>query len=333
MNRIKINTPARLHFGLIDMNGERGRIDGGSGLALESPHTVIEAVKSQKLAVRCESEPEIESRVVEALSVVREKYKIGGVTVDILERPLPHVGLGSATQTLVGAVHALCKLYGLDRPSAELAEVVGRGGTSGIGVAAIETGGFIIDGGHPFRRGSYSKQEYTPSGSTAGIAPPPVLARYDFPDWDILLVVPETGAVFGEGASGLREVTLFKVVCPVPLAEVQRMCHILLIQMMPAVLEGDLEAFASAMEDYQSLGFKVFELRAQTQLLSDCLRFLKENGGQGAGMSSWGPSLYAFGEDLSELHSKAEQWLAVNGGGEAILTKANNVGMRITEQD
>ena len=106
MKRIKINTPARLHFGLIDMNGESGRIDGGSGLALESPHSVIEAVRSQKMVVRCEGEPEIENRVVEALTRVREKYKVSGATVDIVERPVPHVGLGSSTQALVGAAHA-----------------------------------------------------------------------------------------------------------------------------------------------------------------------------------------------------------------------------------
>ena len=35
MKRIEITTPARLHFGLIDMNGELGRVDGGVGLALD----------------------------------------------------------------------------------------------------------------------------------------------------------------------------------------------------------------------------------------------------------------------------------------------------------
>jgi beta-ribofuranosylaminobenzene 5'-phosphate synthase len=110
------------------------------------------------------------------------------------------------------------------------------------------------------------------------------------------------------------------------------MCHILLMQMMPAVLEADLEMFGRAMEAFQKLGFKVFELRAQTQLLYDCLKFLKDNGGVGVGMSSWGPALFAFGEDLSELHRKTEEWLASHGGGTAILTRANNKGMRLVEE-
>jgi beta-ribofuranosylaminobenzene 5'-phosphate synthase len=158
--------------------------------------------------------------------------------------------------------------------------------------------------------------------------PPPILVRHEFPDWDILVAAP-----LGEGASGLREVTLFKVVCPVPIEEVRRMCHIIVMQMLPAVLEKDLEMFGRAIEDFQTLGFKVFELRAQTKLLADCLQFLKDNGGIGVGMSSWGPALFAFGEDLSELKEKTQEWLASHGGGETILTKANNVGMRIISEE
>jgi beta-ribofuranosylaminobenzene 5'-phosphate synthase len=205
--------------------------------------------------------------------------------------------------------------------------IVGRGGTSGIGIGAIDRGGFIIDGGHRFRRGELSKHGYSPSSASVGIAPPPILVQQDFPDWDILVTVP-----LGEGASGLREVTLFKVVCPIPLDEVRQMTHILLMQMLPAVIEKDLESFDTAMQNYQKLGFKVFELRAQTQLLTDCLEFLKDKGGLGVGMSSWGPALYAFGEDLSGLHAEVQVWLGENGGGECILTKANNTGMQILEE-
>ena len=327
MDKVIVSTPARLHFGLVDLNGEIGRIDGGVGLALQSPHTLIEAERADEITVECRDEPEITDRVVAALDAVREHIGTGGGRINIRERPLAHVGLGSATQTLLGAAHALCMLYGVEKTSAELAKLVGRGGTSGIGVEAVRSGGFILDAGHSFRRGENSKHEYTPSGASRGIEPPPVLARYDFPDWDVLVTVP-----LGEGASGLREVTIFKVVCPIPLDQVRQLCHILLMQMMPAVLERDLEMFGRAMEDFQELGFKVFELRAQTQLLYDCMKFLKDNGGIGVGMSSWGPALYTFGEDLSELHRKTTEWLASHGGGEAVLTKANNTGMRVVEQ-
>jgi beta-ribofuranosylaminobenzene 5'-phosphate synthase len=274
--------------------------------------------------VECADDPEILPRLAAAVEKVCSKYGIPGAYVNIKERPLPHLGLGSATQTIVGAAHVVCRLHGVDRHIRELAQVVGRGGTSGIGVEAIRTGGFIVDGGHRFQRGEHCKHGFMPSAASAGIEPPPVLARHDFPDWDVLVAVP-----LGEGASGLREVTLFKVICPLPIQEVQKMSHIVLMQMLPAVLEKDLEHFGMAMEAYQKCGFKVFELRAQTQLLWDCLKFLKDSGGVGVGMSSWGPAVYAFGEDLRELQAKTREWLAGHGGGETILTKANNQGMRV----
>ena len=35
-----VSAPARLHFGLIDLSGDHGRIDGGAGVAIESPRVV-----------------------------------------------------------------------------------------------------------------------------------------------------------------------------------------------------------------------------------------------------------------------------------------------------
>ena len=328
MEKVVLKTPSRLHFGLLDMNGEIGRIDGGTGLALDSPHTTMEVKKADNIIAECESEPEIVDRLSAAIQNVCDHFNLPGAHVNVLERPLPHVGLGSATQTMVGAAHGICKLYGIEATSPELGFLVGRGGTSGIGVAAIQAGGFIIDGGHSFRRDENSKHGYMPSSASSNMKPPPVIARHDFPDWDILVVVP-----LGEGASGLREITLFKVVCPVPLEQVQKMCHIILMQMLPAVLEKDIEAFDTAMIDFQELGLKVFELRAQTQLLHDCIQFLKDNGGLGVGMSSWGPSIYAFGDDLAPLQQKVNDWLDKHGGGESVLTKANNTGMRLISED
>ena len=328
MNRITIHTPARLHFGLIDMNGQIGRIDGGVGLALESPHTVIEASRADGIEVECASEPRIIERLSACVQRVCDHFHLPGARVSVVERALPHVGLGSATQTSVGAGLAVCRLYGIENSAREVAGLVGRGGTSGIGVAALQSGGFIVDGGHHFRHGDHSKHEYSPSSVSKCVAPPPVLARHDFPDWNILVTVP-----MGEGASGLREVTLFKVVCPVQLDQVRQMCHIILMQMLPAVLERDLEMFGQAIEDYQQLGFKVFEFRAQTKLLADCIQFLKDNGGIGVGMSSWGPAVFAFGENLLELQKKARAWLDSHGGGEAVLTKANNFGLRLVSSE
>lgn len=323
MNEIVIQTPARLHFGLLDLHGGLGRIDGGIGLALEQPRTVIRVQPGSQCDAYCPMEPGFEARLQSAIHAVCSHYGFPGASVAIAERARPHSGLGSASQTLVGAGMAVCALFGLSPGATEIAGLVGRGGTSGIGIGAIQYGGFILDGGHRFRRGEGSKTGYSPSSASVGVPPPPILARYEFPSWDVLIVIPQ-----GEGASGDRERDLFEEACPVPSRDVEKMCRILLTQMLPAVLEADLETFGLAMETFQGYGLKVFEAETQGPLVTECVDFLRSNGGKGVGMSSWGPTLFAFGEDLSALQTKAKGWLSSRGGGEAILTKANNHGYR-----
>jgi beta-ribofuranosylaminobenzene 5'-phosphate synthase len=50
-HRVIIESPSRLHLGLIDLNGALGRVDGGIGIALDHPRTVIEACRTGSLTV------------------------------------------------------------------------------------------------------------------------------------------------------------------------------------------------------------------------------------------------------------------------------------------
>ena len=140
-----------------------------------------------------------------------------------------------------------------------------------------------------------------PSSAEAGVPPPPLLVCYNFPVWDVLVVIPQ-----GEGASGERERDLFEEACLVPAEDVANMSRILLMQLLPVLVEEDLATYGAAMEAYQRYGFKLFELNMQSPLIAACIEFFRGNGGVGVGMSSWGPALYAFGYDLSHLQSKSE---------------------------
>lgn len=327
MNEVRIACPSRLHLGLIDLNGEIGRIDGGVGITLEYPRTVFYAAQDNLLKVECPQDPEAARRAEEAARAVIKRYDLPPARIVIEERSYVHMGLGSGTQLLVGVAKALCLLGNKKVSAAELASVVNRGGTSGIGVASFEHGGFIVDGGHKFGDGgdpTNSKNGFSPSSAVRGLKPPPVLARYEFPDWDILVCIPTS-----EETAGIREVQIFKVVCPIPIEEVRIICHLVLLKMLPAVLENDLEAFGIAVEESQKYGFKKFEFRAQTHSVLLCKDFLKKNGGIGVGMSSWGSALFAFGKGLSDLRDKTQRFLNENMGGTCFITRANNTGMKI----
>ncbi|WP_406660174.1 beta-ribofuranosylaminobenzene 5'-phosphate synthase [Methanolobus sp. ZRKC3] len=317
---IRIKSPSRLHLTLIDMNASYGRIDGGVGISLDYPHVVISAEKSSEIVVSGES-------------VLRERMELAarkllpegeGISISIEEDMFTHVGLGSGTQAALSAAAAVNELYDLGKSVRELAIEVGRGGTSGIGVASFESGGFIIDGGHRFS----DKGSFSPS-SASRADPAPVLFREDFPDWEIVLAIPDT-----QGAHDSKEVDVFQQACPVPLNEVQEISHLILMKMMPAILEKDIQAFGYAVNHIQNLGFKKCEVDIQLQAVRDVIALMQDSGASGAGMSSFGPAVYGIvenSEDAAYLMEDVQELLDKSIGGSVVMTKANNSGAEIKE--
>ena len=180
-------------------------------------------------------------------------------------------------------------LAGQSEPSvASLAALSGRGRRSGIGLHGFLRGGLIVDGG---RRDEAH--------------PPPLLARMPFPeDWSILIVQPPGP----RGRHGPDEVQAFRELPPLPDRVTERLCRLVLLGILPAVAEGDLPAFGQALIELQSHVGAAFSpvqeglyASRNSELLIAQLRRL---GLAGAGQSSWGPTVYAFGR-----FSESEQGL------------------------
>ena len=209
---IKITTPCRLHLTLIDLNAEIGRVDGGAGLTISSPNVRLTAEKAEGILIEGgKGFTERMELAAEALLPPGEGAKI------CVEELIPaHVGFGSGTQSSLAVAAAVNELYGLGKNVRELAATVKRGGTSGIGVAAFEKGGFIVDGGHRFR----DKGAFMPS-ATSLVPPGPVLFREDFPDWDLVIAVPND-----KGVHDQEEINIFKEFCPLPIEEVREIAHV-----------------------------------------------------------------------------------------------------------
>ncbi|MDI3539271.1 MAG: beta-ribofuranosylaminobenzene 5-phosphate synthase [Methanolobus sp.] len=317
---IRITSPSRLHLTLIDMNASLGRIDGGAGISLTSPHVIISAQRSDIVEVTAGSV--LTDRMLAAARTVLPEGE--GVRITIEEDMFSHVGLGSGTQAALSAAAAVNELYGLGMSVRELAIAVGRGGTSGIGVASFESGGFIVDGGHRFS----DKGSFTPS-SASRAAPAPVLFRQDFPDWDIVLALPDV-----QGAYDTSEVDIFRRACPIPLNQVQELSHLVLMKLMPAVVEKDIEAFGHAVSHIQTLGFKRYEVELQHQVVRDVMTLMQESGAYGAGMSSFGPAVYGVvdnKEDAAYIMEDVQDLLDSTIGGKVMITRANNTGAEIRE--
>jgi beta-ribofuranosylaminobenzene 5'-phosphate synthase len=327
VSELIIKTPSRLHLTLIDLNGSLGRIDGGVGLTLEKPALVLEMERNNgEISVEFQNR---ESIPVKVISDYEDKIKTSarrmmdyleldcGYSFTICETYPSHSGLGSGTQLALATAKLISEADNQQITVPEIANIVGRGGTSGIGVASFDKGGFIVDGGHP----QDEKPDFLPS-SASPASPPPIIARYDFPhDWKVVLVIPQVE----KNVSGEKEVNIFQEYCPIPVEEVQQLSHLLLMKMMPAVLEKDLDGFGEAVNSIQNIGFKKVENQLQKPIIGDIMQLLRDAGAPGVGMSSFGPTIYAVNDNTQDIVSAARDALR-DIGGSIIETRAQNSG-------
>jgi beta-RFAP synthase len=315
--RVKVRTPSRLHFSMVDLRGDLGRIFGSVGVAIDRPNIVLEAEPAPHLTTsgfRMERVRKFAETVLEKLGVT------GGAKINVVSDILEHSGFGSGTQLALAVGTAISEIYGLDQTPESLALLLNRSRRSGVGTYAFKHGGFIVDGGHRV-------------GTTGDI--PPLIFRHDFPeDWLFVIGLPDTAP----GSSGKFEVDAFKNLEPPPTVLAGDISRILLMQMIPAVLEEDTEAFGTAMT---SLDLKFGEHWKEVQeglysspVIEEGVEFLLETGALGAGQSSWGPAFYGLvqGEGRAEdVRSQLEGFLNEGGRrGTAFAVHAQNEGAEVT---
>ena len=319
-SRVIVETPSRIHLALIDLAGDLGRVDGGVGLALKDPSILVEAARGEELSVRGENA----DRGMAAAEAVMKRFDLPGADIRIRSCYQQHVGLGAGTQLAMAVGKALCDLYGITASARDIAGAVGRGGTSGIGVAAFEMGGFIVDGGHSFGPGR-DKIDYRPSSASLGVAPPPVIMRADLPDdWRFLLATPKVS----KGAFGQEELDVFGTYCPVPKGDVAELCREIVVRMMPSVLEGEIDIFGAAINRIQELGFKRVEVELAHPIVRTLMEEMREAGAAGAGLSSFGPTVYAVADSNARDIEAAAAEAMEEVGGEVVVTRSRNSGAR-----
>lgn len=333
LRSIQITSGARLHITLLDMHGAfSNRVDGGLGVPLEYPRVKMTISRGRANGISVNTDrhvslsEEIRNQLINILGSIQEAFQLEGVEILFSETIPEHAGFGSKTQTLLAAAYGYGSLYDLTINPGILAQMVKRGGTSGIGVESFFHGGLIVDCGHSFES---KGNTFTPSSRSYNIHPPPLVGRYPFPDWPVLIVTPHGGKqIYGDA-----EKKLFEEVCPIPLEDVQQCAHVILMMTIPAVLESDLKTFCKSVNIFQKLRWKQFEIDAQAPVVRKTMDYLAAIGLEGIGMSSWGASVFAFGEVLSyapedTLHS-VKAYLASIGGGYCFITRVKNDGALI----
>jgi beta-RFAP synthase len=284
---VLVRAPARLHFGVLDLRGSLGRRFGGLGAAVECPGLELAVHPADTLSA---GGPDAARALGYARAFLDHQGLRVGARIEV-RRALPsHAGLGSGTQLALSVGRALVELLGLPLPSpAALAAAVGRGARSAIGTFVFEGGGFVLEGGR--REGG-------------GLAP--LLLQRPMPAaWRCVVVVPVAPA----GLSGDAEAMAFRTLPAPPEREVERVAHLVLMGMLPALTEERLSEFGSALSEVQRITGGWFAASQGGAFApgptAAVVQALREAGAHGVGQSSWGPTVYALAADDREAERLA----------------------------
>ncbi len=319
-SRLLLQTPSRLHFGLLGWGPGAKRQFGGLGLMIRSPdiEMTVEPAATQVV------EGPLADRVVRILGALRDRLPELGihpkpVAIRIHRAPPEHAGLGAGTQLSLAVARAVMELNGVHEPTSEqLARLTGRGRRSGIGLHGFRHGGFLVDGGRMDRS-----------------SVPPLLCRLPFPEeWTILMVQPPGR----HGLHGHDETRAFADLPPVAEEMTDRLCRLVLLAILPAIAERDIRTFGQALEELQAHVGACFT-PAQGGIYSSpiadaIIRELRQMGFHGCGQSSWGPSLYTFSERpasaVAAAHTRIADRLGIPDLA-AMTTAADNRGARVEQ--
>lgn len=313
-----VKTSARLHFGLIDLSGITRSVDGGIGLMVSDPSFEVHVSRSRSLLI--EGSEVYKGRCIRVIEKLAPLVHHTGYKISIVSDMPAHCGFGSGTQSMLAVATAICHLEGQIHLSPnDLAWILGRGGTSGIGCHGFRLGGFLVEAGHKWPE---EKSHFGPSSVFSKLGPPPLVARYDFPTWGIIIALP-----FGiNRVSGETEVALFDQLAPISQHEVGEISRIILFELLPAVIDSDIEQFHLAMSALRQLGFKKREIEVAGESMQRIIQLLEDNEILGVSMSSWGPAVFGFTETLEKASRIASVLDESPLIAKTIVTQANNSG-------
>lgn len=248
---------------------ESSGLFGSVGLAIDMPETSLELSCGQAAGSDLGAS-KVLAQIMEGLHVDMP------VHVSVLQAIPSHAGLGSGTQMAMAIGAGLSALLNLKLNTHDVARIAGRGKRSGIGVAAFEQGGFLVD-----------------ARNEVGNVIPQVIERLEFPEgWRIVLVQDSAQT----GVHGPAEKQAFQALKPAS----GNLREMVLTKMVPALKRQDLAVFERCVASLQTYNGDYFAPiqggRYASKDVGQVLEWVESQGIACVGQSSWGPTGFAIVE-------------------------------------
>lgn len=329
---VQVKVPARLHPTVLDMNCFNLNRPGGGGVGISIGvyfHAIVKAIK----------EPEIRTTGERSL-IVRHFAHIfkellgysGGFEIELQDHKRRHVGLGSSIGTMCAICIGMNEVLGRPFHGWELRRIMGYHSceespmTEGFLLPAFETG----------------------IGAMVGINGGWVVAsddlvmvhRVDLPNTKVIVFIPEVKSLEdefkGKETAAESEVELLlRRARTLDSMQAGAKAQLVLFEMIPAMVRGDLKKMGDALFDISYLGSKRAECEqhgAYGTPIYSYVNAFREMGVEIAGMSSVGPTIFALTQK-QDVYDRAMSYLKSLDIAETriIETEVDNMGGTVTE--
>jgi beta-ribofuranosylaminobenzene 5'-phosphate synthase len=311
---LEVIATARLHLGLWEIRPGEVGCYGGLGLMLEEPKLLLRLTRSDRWQI--DASPAVAARLTLAAETWRRARGVASLPPLKVrcEMELPeHRGLGSGTQTQVAMAWGLerfsCSPAHWQPPTtASLSRLSGRGRRSFVGLHGFLHGGFVVDRGEVAGTG----QDGSRTSEACSRAD-----SFDVPaSWRVLLLQPPSEV----GVSGTQEQQIFVDCQSAVLDQPQQLRRLAEQELLPALMAGDADQFGRSVYAYNRMAGSLFASVQggpyRNAVIAQAVDGLRRLGVQGAGQSSWGPTVFGFVQDpdqaayvQNELNRLRPSWL------------------------
>lgn len=325
---LRIKVFPRIHISLIGMNNDGYRLNGGVGFSIASPTLDVSFESSDSIDVIDRrnngfSWDEL-SRLKSHLNNLLIKEKLGTAIRCIFHDSMvqSHVGFGSNSMIYLSCVEALLIFNHCNYTDQDVIDLSGRGGTSGIGINTYFKGGFILDTGVS----NHGQRSLAPSSSFMDKEghKPLLMKSVTLPEWQLGICIPSI-----ENKTEEEEMEFFQKNCPINKDAVNKILYEAVYGITSSLMESDFDVFCKSIDAIQQTKWKSLERNLYGKKLMTAESVIRNAGAKCVGMSSLGPLLYFFGDDIDMIVAKVKDEMPYC----ACFISSFNNSSRIVEHD
>ena len=279
------------------MNKDGYRMNGGIGFSISSPtldmrYEVSDTIEIIDKRIYGFTEDELD-RLKSHINQVAKNQNLEKMYICVINESIikSHVGFGSNSMIYLACVEALFILNQRDYSEKDVIALSGRGGTSGIGINTYFKGGYVFDTGVK----NHGQRIFAPSSTFVSkeCQQPLLIKSIELPLWELGICIPQIVPKTEE-----EEKCFFHINCPIGKEDVEKILYESIYGVTSSLLENDLKAFCESINVIQQTKWKSLERNLYGKTIIEVENTIRKNGAWCVGMSSLGPMLYFFGDDI-----------------------------------